>query len=206
MKYNTSSPTVGKGIIDMPSTRLQAKMLGSTKYATGKPCRKGHTTYRYTTSGICASCAATRAKQRYAGGWRQDKTNRPQANRAWNASAKAAEAKQRWKDKDPKRAWAVSATGGAKSRAALAGISFDITSEYILSITPDVCPVFGTSFVFIGNRKVGAASATLDKLNPNLGYVEGNVAVISRKANMIKSAYGSTDIEKVAAWLAKMGL
>lgn len=206
MKSNTSNPTVTGGITDMPTTRVAAKQLGLTKYATGKPCHKGHTTYRYVASGLCAACAAERAKTRYDGGWRQDKTNRPQVNRKWNASAKAAESKARWKEKDPKRAWAVCATGGAKSRALLRGIQFELTSQYVLSITPDVCPVFGTPFVFTGNKVMVPESASIDRIDPSRGYVPGNVVVISVKANAIKNAYTSADIRRVADWLEGLGL
>lgn len=206
MTSDISGLTVTEGIIEMPATRITAKQVGSTKYRTGKPCHKGHVTYRYTASGLCAACAAERAKTRYEGGWRQDRTNRPAVNRKWNASEKAAESKARWKAKDPKRAWAVYATGGAKSRAMLNDIEFGITSDYVKSITPDACPVFGTPFVFTGNGKIGPRSATLDRLVPSKGYVEGNVVVISHKANMIKSASTSDDIRKVADWLSGYGL
>lgn len=121
--------------------------------------------------------------------------------RRWNATEKAREHKDRWRAKDPKRAWAVYATGGAKARAALRGIPFTLTSEYVLSITPDSCPVFGTPFSFIGNKVVSANSASLDRIDPDKGYVQGNVAVISAKANAIKNAYDAADIRRVADWL-----
>jgi ribosomal protein L9 len=48
-------------------------------------------------------------------------------------------------------------------------------------------------------------SASLDRLNPSLGYIEGNVVVISMKANAIKNAYGAQDIARVAEWLEEQG-
>lgn len=45
--------------------RKEAIAQGSSQYYTGKPCRNGHTTYRYTTSGTCSACvAAATAKNR----------------------------------------------------------------------------------------------------------------------------------------------
>lgn len=37
-------------------TRKDAKMLSMKHYSTGKPCSKGHFSYRYTSSGACAVC------------------------------------------------------------------------------------------------------------------------------------------------------
>lgn len=45
-------------------TRQEAMILGLMHYETGKPCRNGHLSYRYTTSGTCAACLAeTRSNQ-----------------------------------------------------------------------------------------------------------------------------------------------
>lgn len=185
--------------------RIAAKNAGDTKYFTNKPCHKGHITYRYVASGMCAMCASGNAKKNWAVGKRQNSAGRSAVNKRWNDSGKAREAKHKWRENNPKRAWAVYVTGGAKTRAALKQVPFDLTSDYVESITTDVCPVFGTPFTFIGNKKIGTDSASLDRLNPAAGYVIGNVVVVSVKANMIKSAYGSADIAKVAEWLKKKG-
>lgn len=39
-----------------PSTRQDAVRLGSVFFATGKPCRNGHTAARYTSTGHCTEC------------------------------------------------------------------------------------------------------------------------------------------------------
>lgn len=192
--------------IDMPTTRAAAKAKGIKRYYTGKPCPKGHMAYRYAAGGACSECQAARAKEKYTRGWRQDTTTRKQINTRWNTSGKGAVAKQRWREKNPKRAWAVYATSGAKFRATRARMPFDLDSTYILSITPDVCPVFGTEFKFIGNGQITPDSATLDKLKPELGYVRGNVAVISMKANAIKNAFTSEDVLRVGQWMQERGL
>jgi len=43
----------------------------------------------------------------------------------------------------------------------------------------------------------------LDRLNPKLGYVPGNVTVISYLANMIKYNATPKQLQKVATWVAK---
>lgn len=39
-------------------SRQEARDKGLNKYYTGKPCTRGHTSYRYTQSGTCAECIA----------------------------------------------------------------------------------------------------------------------------------------------------
>ena len=190
---------------ELPTTRIEAKNLGQTKYFTGKECHKGHIAYRYVASGLCSQCSSEKAKKAWSSGKRQIFKDRPAINRKWNSSDKGKEAKRKWLEKDPKRAWAVFATGTAKIRAALKGIAFELTSEYVRSITPDKCPVFGIEFQFIGNKKITPNAASLDRLDPSKGYVKGNVVVICLKANMIKNAYGSNDIFAVANWLKAQG-
>lgn len=201
-----SKVIVGGVITDMPTSRSEAISLGVKRYYTSKPCPSGHVTYRYTAGGGCAECQALRAKQRYDGGWRQDTTSRNQINARWNASTKALAAKQRWRERNPKRAWCVHIRTGMRERAARKGVVFDITVAYLESITPEVCPVFGTPFSFINNGKLSYSSPSVDRLRPDQGYVRGNIRVISMKANSIKSAYTADDVARVAEWMRCEGL
>ena len=106
-----------------------------------------------------------------------------------------------WKEKNPKRQWAGTAYKSAKYRAKKKGIPFNLTIDYVVSILTDRCPVFNTEFKFSGNGFARNESPSLDRIDPAKGYVEGNVVVISSKANNIKSAYKSSDIFTVASWL-----
>lgn len=72
----------------------------------------------------------------------------------------------------------------AKRRAKDQGIPFDITLDDI--DIPSHCPLLGIP-LFTGKGACCDNSPTLDKLVPSLGYVKGNVIVISDKANRIKS-------------------
>lgn len=114
----------------------------------------------------------------------------------------------RHKEKHPKRTWAGDIVRQARYRAVKANppVPHTINAAYVFSILPDVCPIFGTEFVFRGNKKMIPESPSLDRLDPKLGYVPGNVVIISVKANLIKSAYGSEDILKVGEWLKSRGL
>lgn len=114
----------------------------------------------------------------------------------------------RHKLKHPEKTWAGDIVRQARYRAAKANppIPHTINAAYIVSILTDTCPVFGTPFVFKGNKKMLPESPSLDRLDPKLGYVPGNIAVISMKANQIKNAFGSEDILKVGEWLKSRGL
>lgn len=102
---------------------------------------------------------------------------------------------------NPQKTWATYATIDAKKRADRKNVPFDLPKGYIESILPTHCPVFNTKFQYGGNGKVKPESPALDRIIPRLGYIQGNVQIISVKANNIKSAYNSNDIQMVADWL-----
>ena len=108
---------------------------------------------------------------------------------------------RRSKERNPQRTWAGYATRDARNRAKKKGVPFNITIDYIISILTPKCPIYGTEFQWMGNRKILPISPSLDRIDPAKGYVEGNVVVISSKANNINSAYKSADLYKVADWL-----
>lgn len=62
--------------------RKEAIAAGLTQYNTGKPCKRGHMSYRYASSGACAACvngAAADARVTTAATMRQHKTERGDA-------------------------------------------------------------------------------------------------------------------------------
>lgn len=74
----------------------------------------------------------------------------------------------------------------ARRRARKAGLPFTITLENIQ--IPDRCPVLGISMRRgKGNGNHQPCSPTLDRIDPEKGYVPGNVWVICYKANRMKS-------------------
>lgn len=85
-----------------------------------------------------------------------------------------------------------------RRRAKLLNLPFDLTENDI--VIPAVCPVLGMPIQF--NR--GALrdnSISIDRLIPGAGYVRGNVAIISKRANTIKSNATAAELRAVAAWL-----
>ena len=85
-----------------------------------------------------------------------------------------------------------------KARAKKAGVPFDLVKDDIL--IPEYCPVLGIEFEF-GTRGFHENSASIDRLNPNKGYVKGNIAIISFRANRIKCDATLEELKKLVAWL-----
>lgn len=82
----------------------------------------------------------------------------------------------------------------ARSRAKKINIPFDLTFKDIT--IPERCPILG--ILLKRNRlKIGADSASLDRIDPSKGYVKSNVLVISLKANLIKTNASPEEILKV---------
>lgn len=88
----------------------------------------------------------------------------------------------------------------AKGRAKLQGRDFNLTVEDI-SI-PDKCPILGIPLK-VNNGKPGAYndSPSLDRIDNNLGYVKGNVWVISQLANAMKHSATPQDLRAFATWV-----
>ncbi len=76
----------------------------------------------------------------------------------------------------------------AKKRAKELGLPFELTEEYVKTLVPDdmMCPVIRIPLI-VSKGHIANGSMTLDRLIPELGYVCGNVFVISHLANTIKN-------------------
>ena len=95
--------------------------------------------------------------------------------------------------------------GSAKRRAKRDGVPFSITGDYLLSIATDECPVFHTPFEWglsgLGQGNAKPNGPTLDRIEPHLGYVEGNVAFISYRANRLKDDGTMQEHYDIADWI-----
>ena len=97
-----------------------------------------------------------------------------------------------------------------KSRAKSKHLPFNLTQAYLKSIATDFCPIFNIPLMWVreNTSKPRAAyfdSPSLDRIDPQLGYVEGNVVWVSMKANYIKSNATSDELIQVAEWLKTKG-
>lgn len=66
-------------------------------------------------------------------------------------------------------------------------VPFNISIDYVLSLVTTHCPILGIKMSWcVQSGKVTDASPSLDRIVPELGYVEGNVVWLSNRANRIK--------------------
>ncbi len=86
----------------------------------------------------------------------------------------------------------------AKERAKKYGLPFSIepTDIYI----PDYCPALGILLTVEAHVQTDH-SPTLDRIQPDLGYVKGNIAVISMRANRIKNDATAEELRQITDWL-----
>lgn len=90
------------------------------------------------------------------------------------------EAMRKRKHTQPER-WLLNT---AKARAKKKGQECSITLADIH--IPQFCPIAGIP-IFSSDGKVGPNSPSIDRIDSTKGYVPGNVAVISHRANQLKS-------------------
>lgn len=83
----------------------------------------------------------------------------------------------------------------AKWRARRDGVPFDLTLDDVR--VPKRCPYLGIP-IFVGDGRPVDNSPSLDRLDPELGYVRGNVIVVSFRANQIKSDASPDELERIA--------
>lgn len=88
----------------------------------------------------------------------------------------------------------------ARSRAKERGHEFNLELSDIR--IPTHCPVLGTELVVHKGRSGGNPnSPALDRIDNNMGYVKGNVMVVSHRANMMKVDASPEELIKFAQWV-----
>lgn len=103
-----------------------------------------------------------------------------------------------WHRDNPKRSYLLA----AKKRAREQGVPFDLEESDI--VFPDVCPVLGIPVFLLrtdGPRKRTDNTPSLDRVIPSLGYVKGNVHVISWRANRLKNDATMDELRKLLNYM-----
>ncbi len=86
---------------------------------------------------------------------------------------------------------------GAKTRAKERGLPFNLVPEDFE--LPDDCPVLGFSLSLKSGGGKRYNTPSLDRINPPLGYVKGNVRVISWRANQLRSNATLAELKALVA-------
>lgn len=87
----------------------------------------------------------------------------------------------------------------AKFRAKRDGVTFNLTWQYAMSLMPiDMIDVFGGQMKWKGaadgKKTPGRFAPTLDRINPQLGYVKGNVQWLTSEHNLMKQKFSNNEL------------
>lgn len=137
----------------------EAKSEGREFYFTGVACKNGHKAHRFVKTGDCIVCGPNRRSQ-----------------------PTTAKGRNEYQNLEHRKRGIVSRV---KAQAKMKGIPFEID---VFDVEwNEVCPILGITLDYFvsGGRK--ANSVSLDRIDPTIGYVKGNVSTISVRANSIKS-------------------
>lgn len=86
----------------------------------------------------------------------------------------------------------------AKARAKMYNLPFNITKDDIC--IPKYCPALGVELK-VAEGRMKPNSPSLDKIIPSLGYVKGNIQVLSLKANLMKQNASPYELVAFAHWI-----
>jgi hypothetical protein len=87
-----------------------------------------------------------------------------------------------------------------KANANRTGVEFTIPFGELTF--PTHCPVLGIEIDYFSEGRQ-ENSPSFDRFDPSKGYVSGNVAVVSWRANRIKNDGTAEELRKIADWMAK---
>lgn len=90
----------------------------------------------------------------------------------------------------------------ARIRARAKALPFDIDANYLAQIFPQDgrCPALGIPMHW-GDETGLKDSPSLDRIEPEIGYVRGNVQWVSNLANMIKTSASTEQVCAVGAFM-----
>lgn len=140
----------------------------------------------------CSKCDIVKSVNQY----RKDKHRLD----GWHSQCK--ECEKKYKQANPMTIQTGNMFRKAYERAKAKNLPFNIDNEYIRSIIPSHCPIFGMPLewsILRGNsHNTLPNSPSLDRIDPTKGYIKGNVWIISQKANQIKSNATHEELKLVA--------
>lgn len=91
---------------------------------------------------------------------------------------------------------------GAKSRAAQKKLPFDLTSDFLVELLRSgFCAATGVPLYY--HRKRRAATPSLDRVTPTLGYVQSNVRIVCLAYNFMKGTWTDEECLAIATALVE---
>lgn len=89
---------------------------------------------------------------------------------------------------------------GCKDRARQKGLDFDLTRAYLHDLYQPNCPVLGVPLSRAEGRAADA-SPSLDRIDSTKGYVQGNVRIISWRANKLKNNASLDELKALVRYM-----
>lgn len=181
-------------------TRAEARSLGLLRYNNGRPCPAGHPAERFVSSGSCAVCAEENRPKK-AKRHTECKTcgtglpkELKRGTKYCSDQCRGIERSRVFRGKSKEKAL----VNAAKARAKARDLPYDITHDDIE--IPEHCPVLGIKLE-TQRGNLADCSPSIDRMIPELGYVKGNVRVISHRANRIKFNATPEELRSVLAYV-----
>ena len=109
------------------------------------------------------------------------KEERQKYNKVYRESHKG-----RTKKKENREEFGTRLQKSTKKNAKEKGLEHDLTPAYIRSIMPEYCPLLGCKLTNFEGEYLWS-DPSVDKIDPKGGYTIGNVQILSRLANQMKS-------------------
>ena len=164
-------------------SRMDARERGIKTYFTGRACVRGHISHRRTGSCACVSCDNAEVRDRLR-----------KANRAHPERFRRYRLKQRLNNP------IGLLLRGARRRAKQYGLPFALSQSDIM--IPPNCPCCG-QVIAVNNSfdRARSESPSLDRIEPRLGYIPSNVAVICWRCNNLKSNATAQELRIIADWI-----
>ena len=98
----------------------------------------------------------------------------------------------------------------AKSRAKDKNLPFDLTTDYLIGLWEDsngMCQITGRCIDLSSSDKFGQVNPnapSIDRIIPSLGYVQGNVRIVTYHVNVALSEFGDKALYELCADILKM--
>jgi len=90
----------------------------------------------------------------------------------------------------------------AKARSKRKNVDFNLTLDDLANVKNKVCPISGQNIIYKSGIDY-KRSASLDRIDPNKGYISGNVNIISYEGNYLKNRNDIPSTIRVMKYIAQ---
>jgi hypothetical protein len=173
--------------MNTPTPRLIAKAQGSTRYV-GMPCIHGHTGERFVHNNGCVGCKRQYKKKTAV----YKKPGRPRKTDLFVGPAKPK--RVTFKPENDIERWIVRSKGNKRARQRK-----ELSIADYKSLITTHCPLLGLelSYASYTTTRTPDNYASLDKIDPNKGYILGNVQIVSFRANTLKNSATLEELKQI---------